>query len=276
MWWRRQCSHHPKPQTTALFARLLDRAVGRLGDIARLTACQANGTLDLRGGHDRLYPMKRLLIFALLTVISGAATEPRERPRLAPGSIGETARPDGGEARQDRAFASDPGDGSFQSFLQARSRRPVGLEAVPEVVAARAEKAVEKQAAATKTGSSGMTGPETTDREVLVLPKMEVTAEKVTKLKAQLVELEARQATEERIAARAAETSVLEMILNPPFLRLGGYSSDASAALARKRLEVLGWVKLLTLSLAEARTPEEKRRIQTDIDGLNEMTRQWR
>ncbi len=221
--------------------------------------------------------MKRLLLIALLTAISGGATEPKERPRLAPGVTGDSPRPDKGEEHSKRALGSDPGGASFQAFLQARSRRPAGLDADPEIAATRLEQAeAKKQAVAAKAGSPGTAGTATTDPDVLVLPTMEVTAEKVTKLKAQLAELESRQALEDRIAARAAETSWLESILNPPFLRLGGYSSEASAALARKRLEVLDWVKLLTLSLNEAKTPEERVRIQADIDGLNEITRKWR
>lgn len=220
--------------------------------------------------------MKRLLLLALLTVIHGGAAEPRERPRLPPSAAGSPGRSEAGGNQSSGEVPDLSGDSSFQGFLQARSRRPVGLEAAPEVAAARAEKSAEKQAAVAKAGSPGTTGPETTDPDVLVLPKMEVTAEKVTKLKAQLAELESRQALEDRIAARAADPSWLERFLNPPFLRLGGYSSEASAALAKKRTEVLDLVKLLALSLNEAKTPEEKARIQSDIDGLNEMTRKWR
>ena len=219
--------------------------------------------------------MKRLLLLALLTAISAAAVEPKERPRLPPGSTGDAPRPYNAGSRPDRALASDLGDGSFQSFLQAKSRGAVGLEAVPEVAATRSERAAVKQAAA-QASAKVQAGAATVDPDVLVLPRMEVTAEKVTKLKAQLAELSARQALEERIAARAAEPSWLDSILNPPFLRLGGYSSEASAALAGKRLEVLEWVKLLTLSLHEAKTPEERARIQADIDGLNEVMRNWR
>jgi hypothetical protein len=212
--------------------------------------------------------MQRLLLLALLTTIVCQGAEPRERPRLAPGAAGA-------DSRSDRALASEPGDGSLESYLQGKSRRPVGLEAVPEVAAARSDKVAEKQAVAAKASSTGAAGVATTDPDVLVLPKMEVTAEKITKLRAQLAELADRQALEERIAARAAEPSLLETILNPPFLRLGSYSSSASAALAQKRLEVLDWVKLLTLSLDLAKTPEERKRIQADIDGLNEITRHW-
>ncbi|RXK54969.1 hypothetical protein ESB00_03460 [Oleiharenicola lentus] len=214
--------------------------------------------------------MKRLLLLALLTVIDGGAAEPKERPRLPPGATASPGRPASGEAS-----AAAEG-GSFKAFLQAKDRRPVGLEAAPEVVAARAEQVAEKPAAYAKPGSPGTNGVGTTDPDVLVLPKMEVTAERVTKLKAQLAELESRQALEDRIAARAAEPSWLERFLNPPFLRLGGYSSEASAALAKKRTEVLDLVKVLTLALDQAKTPEERIQIQTDIDGLNEMTRHWR
>lgn len=219
--------------------------------------------------------MKRLLLLALLTVIGCGAAEPKERPRLPPAAASTRVRAEPRQGPASREVADATG-GSLETFLQAKARRPVGLEAAPEVVAARSDKATaEKQAAAAKVGSPGMKGAEATDPDVLVLPKMEVTAERVTKLKAQLAELEDRQALEERIAARAAEPSVLEAILNPPFLRLGGYSGGASAALAQKRLEVLDWVKLLTLSLDLARTPEDKKRIQAEIDGLNEIMRHW-
>jgi hypothetical protein len=228
-----------------------------------------HGTLDPRSGPEQAHPMKRLLLLALLTATGGAGAEPKDRPRLPPSASANPGRPAG------EVSAATEG-GSFEAFLQARSRRPAGLEAVPAVAAGRAERTAEKQAAAAKAGTPGTTGPETTDPDVLVLPKMEVTAERVTKLKAQLAELESRQALEERIAARAAEPSWLERFLNPPFLRLGGYSSEASAALAKKRTEVLDLVKVLTLSLTEAKTPEEKARVQADIDGLNEMTRKWR
>lgn len=213
--------------------------------------------------------MQRMLLLALLMAIVCQGAEPKERPRLAPGAAGD-------DRQSERALVSEPDDGSLQAYLQAKSRQPVGLEAVPAVAAARADKAAEKQAVAARDSSQRPAGTDATDPDVLVLPKMEVTAEKITKLRAQLAELESRQALEERIAARAAETSVLEMILNPPFLRLGSYSSSASAALARKRFEVLDLVKLLNFSLEEAKTPEEKKRIQNDIDGLNEMTRKWR
>jgi hypothetical protein len=232
--------------------------------------CASTGNARLGGRSLQAHPMQRMLLLALLTTIVCQGAEPKERPRLAPGTAGA-------ESRSDRSLASEPGDGSFQAYLQARSRRPVGLEAAPEVAAARADRADgEKGVAAAKVSSPGTEQNDATGGNVLVLPKMEVTAEKITKLKARLAELESRQALEDRIAARAAEPSWLESFLNPPFLRLGSYSSEASAALARKRLEVLDWVKLLTLSLDQAKTPEERARIQADIDGLNEITRKWR
>lgn len=219
--------------------------------------------------------MKRLLLLALLTANAGSAAEPRERPRLPPAVATSPTRADPGPGPASREVADVAGD-SLEAFLQAKARRPAGLEAAPEVAAARADKATAaKQAAAAKAGSPGTTGSATADPDVLVLPKMEVTAEKITKLKAQLAEQEDRQALEERITTRAAEPSWLESFLNPPFLRLGGYSSEASAALAQKRLEVLDWLKLLTLSLDLAKTPDDRRRIQHEIDGLNEITRHW-
>lgn len=219
--------------------------------------------------------MKRLLLLALLTVIGCGAAEPKERPRLPPATASNPARAEPGPGPASREVA-DAAGGSLEAFLQAKARRPVGLEAAPEVAAARSGKAAaEKPAAAAKAGSPGTTGSAGADADVLVLPKMEVTAERITKLKAQLAELEDRQALEERIAARAAEPSVLDSILNPPFLRLGSYSSAATAALAQKRLEVLDWVKLLTLSRDLAKTPEDKKRIQAEIDGLNEIMRHW-
>jgi hypothetical protein len=224
--------------------------------------------------------MKRLLLLALLTVVACEGAEPKARPRLAPGVAGDAdVRPAGkSEARSDRDAASQASDGSFESYLQARSRRPAGLEAVPAVAASRSQKTgAEKPAAAAKESSPGPARLDSTGAaDVLVLPKMEVTAETMTKLRVQLAELEARQAQEERLAAKAAESSVLDSILNPPWLRLRGYSGQASAALARKRIKVLDWVKLLTFSLEEAKTPEEKKRIQADIDGLNEIMRHWR
>jgi hypothetical protein len=109
------------------------------------------------------------------------------------------------------------------------------------------------------------------EAEVLVLPKIEVTAKKGTKLEAQLAEIDQQQRSEEK----NTKPTWLDSILNPPFINLGGASWDSRAAIARRRVEVLGWVKLLTFSLHEAKTPEEKARIQADIDGLKEIMRNW-
>lgn len=219
--------------------------------------------------------MKWLTYLAILTALNGVGAEPKERPRLAAGAAGDDRRPSVSEDRSDRDLAAFADNGSFQAYLQAKSRRPVGLEAIPEVAAAKSEKAGTEKLAARGKDLATRSSAVVADADVLVLPKMEITAEKMTKLKAQLAELASRQALEERIAAKAAEPSMLDSILNPPFLRLGGYSSSASAALARKRFEVLDWIKVLTLSLAETKTPEDKKRIQADIDALNEMTRKW-
>jgi hypothetical protein len=113
---------------------------------------------------------------------------------------------------------------------------------------------------------------EAADSEVVILPKVEVTAQRRTKLEVLLAEIEAQQKSEEK----AAETTVLDSILNPPFLNLGGASGNARAAAARRRIEVLGWVKLLTMSREEAKSPEEKARIKAQIDMLKDIMRSWR
>jgi len=113
--------------------------------------------------------------------------------------------------------------------------------------------------------------PDAAEADVLILPKVEITAKKGTKLEAQLAEIDQQQRGEEK----NAETTWLDDILNPPFLNLGGASGNSRAAIARRRIEVLGWVKILTISLKEAKTPEEKARIQAEIDGLKEITRHW-
>ena len=118
-------------------------------------------------------------------------------------------------------------------------------------------------------GSPGAPSP--VDADVLVLPKIAVTAKKGTKLEAQLAEIDQQQRSEDK----NTKPTWLDSMLNPPFLNLGGASWDSRAAIARRRVEVLGWVKLLTFSLAEAKTPEEKARIQAEIDGLKEIMRNW-
>jgi len=112
----------------------------------------------------------------------------------------------------------------------------------------------------------------TADSEVLILPKVEVTAKRRTKLEAQVDDIESQQRSEEK----ATKTTWLDAVLNPPFFSLGGAAGNARAETARRRIEVLRWVKLLTISLEEAKSPEEKARIQANIDTLKEITRHWR
>jgi hypothetical protein len=114
--------------------------------------------------------------------------------------------------------------------------------------------------------------------DILVLPKLEINAERLTKLEARLAALEAQQSWEESSAKAwetRTETSIaMDAILNPPFLK-GSYSASGRAALARQRVEMARWMRILEISLEEAKTPADKARIQADINSLNDITRYW-
>ena len=109
---------------------------------------------------------------------------------------------------------------------------------------------------------------DTADSELVVLPKLEVTEKKRTKLDAHLDEIEKQQRREEEASA----PTVLDSILNPAFL--GGASARARAAGAKRRVEVMDWERLLVILLHEAKSPEEKTRIKNDIDLLKGMIRE--
>jgi hypothetical protein len=201
---------------------------------------------------------------------AGAAL-PKARPRLPPAVVSEVKR-EGAQPAGDAGSA--PGFRSFEDFLQAQARRPVGLEAVPEVAAARSEAAAaEQKAPAAKDSSPAPPRTDATGGEILELPKMEVTTGKMTKLKAQLAALEANQSWETSSAEAWDNSTVVDAILNPPFLKLGGYSARGRAAAARRRVDMLNWVRVLTISLAEAKTLADKVRIQADIDGIKDIMR---
>ena len=204
------------------------------------------------------------------------ADEPKARPRLPPPVVSDVKR----EAAQPApVVGSTPSFRTFDDFLQAEARRPAGLEGVPEVAAARLEAAAAETKAPAAKDSAPTPRPDATGGEILVLPKMEVTTEKLTKLKSELAALEANQSWESSSAAawetRSETSLVLDAILNPPFLKLGGYSAGGRAATARQRVELLRWVSILTISFDEAKTPADKARIQADIDGLKEIMRNW-
>lgn len=212
----------------------------------------------------------------LLPVVIGwaGATEPKARPRLTPPMVSEMKR----EVAQPALDAgSTPTFRTFDDFLQAAAQRPMGLEAVPEVVAARSETTAGAEQKGTAAKDSSRTPPraDATGGEVLVLPKMEVTAEKMTKLKAQLAALEANQSWEVSSAEAWEHRTVVDAILNPPFIKLGGYSGSGRVATARRRVELLNWVRILRISQEEAKTPADKARIQADIDGITGIMRMW-
>ncbi|HWA28140.1 MAG TPA: hypothetical protein VG734_20990 [Lacunisphaera sp.] len=217
--------------------------------------------------------LARVSMLLLLAGIVGAETvQPKERPRLPAPVVTEIRR------EADRANA-EPGAASpfrsFDDFLQAGARRPLGMEAFRETRAAPAGSGGTGISTAAKDSSSTPARNDATSADVLVLPKMEVNAEKISKLKTELAKLEASQSWWSKSAESWENRTVVDAILNPPFLRLGGYSGEGRAAVARQRVELLRWVKILEISLEEARTPVEKARIQSDIDSIAGIMRMW-
>ena len=212
-------------------------------------------------------------LILLAGICCADAAEPKVRPRLPPGSAGEEKR----EASREFRSILEPGNSigfrSFDDYLQAESRKPVGLDAFrepPEIRAA--TDGTEKNGPASADPSAA---PSPTDPDILVLPKVEITAERIKKQAAQLAALSADESWETKSAEAWEERTVLDSILNPPFLRLGGYSANAHAAAARRRADLLHWVRVLVISLEVAKTPAEKARIQGDIDGIKDIMRQW-
>jgi len=104
--------------------------------------------------------------------------------------------------------------------------------------------------------------------DVVILPKLEVTEKKRTKLDAQLAEIEKQQKREEE----ESEPNLLDSILNPSFL--GGASAESRARGSKGLVEVMDWERLLVISLHEAKSPEEKARIKNDIDLIKGMMRE--
>jgi len=216
------------------------------------------------------------LLLLPVAICCAEAAEPKARPRLPP-VVGEVKR----EAAQPaRDAGSGPGFRSLGDFLQAESRRAIGLELFREPPGARSEAGgAEKSGQVSKDSLSTLARTDAGDTEILVLPKIEITAERLTKLGAQIAALEAQQSWQESSAeaweTRTETSKVVDAILNPPFLRLGGYSASGRAAVARLRVEMARWVRILVISLEEAKTPADKARIQADINTLNDITRYW-
>lgn len=115
-------------------------------------------------------------------------------------------------------------------------------------------------------------GAEATDPEVLVLPTLEVTAQKLTELEARVHEIDKRQRSEEK----AMTATWVDEMLDLPVIRLiFGGSAESRAATAKARVEVLRWERVLRAARELAKTPEEKAQIDADIRLLAEMTRYW-
>jgi hypothetical protein len=106
------------------------------------------------------------------------------------------------------------------------------------------------------------------DPEVLNLPKMEVTAPKLEALDQRLAKLDRTQRQEEK----ATTPSWLDSVLNSSIFSIfGGQSAETRAAQARKRVEIMDWERLLTIALADAKTPAERARIKSDIQMLKDL-----
>ena len=212
----------------------------------------------------------RLCVLLLLAAIGCAgAAEPKERPRLASQAVGEEKRETDGEPRLEREPVYTSRFRSFESYLQAEARRPIGLEAARQISGDGASTSGEASQTPAQKGAANPPGA-----EILILPTVEVTAKKVPVAAVQLADIESQL----RSGEKASEETWLDSILNPPsfpFL-LGGETAKARAARAKRRGEVLGWEKVLLLSLELENSPEEKARIKTDIETLNTILRSWR
>jgi hypothetical protein len=211
--------------------------------------------------------MKARLIVLLLWAVVGCAggAEPRERPRLAPSAADEEKPAAGGESRLERAPAFAPQFRSFESFLQAEARRPVGLGPARETSGNDPAMPRETTPAPTRKDAGHAAGG-----EVLILPTVEVTTQKVPAVAARLADLESQL----RSGDQASVETWLDSILNPVFLF--GESAKVRAARAKRRGEVLGWQKIMLLALETEQSPEEKARIEADIVLLNTILRSWK
>jgi hypothetical protein len=111
---------------------------------------------------------------------------------------------------------------------------------------------------------------EEVEPEIVKLPEVKVEAEKVTVLDARLASVERQQQREEK----ASSPTWLDSFLNSSmFSFLGGASAEARAAQARWRVDIMDSERLLLVSSAIAKTPEERKRIQEDIQMLKDIRR---
>jgi hypothetical protein len=101
------------------------------------------------------------------------------------------------------------------------------------------------------------------DPEILLLPKVEVTAPKVTPFEKQLERLDEEQAWEER----STKLSWLESLLN------GKNFANARVKRAKERVEIMSWERMLHVALLAAKTDEEREQIRTEIKMFKALRR---
>jgi hypothetical protein len=101
------------------------------------------------------------------------------------------------------------------------------------------------------------------DPEILILPKVEVTAPKITPFEKQLAELEQEQAREDR----SSSPSWLESLLNSKAY------VNARTARARERVEIMNWERMLLIALMAAKTDDERSQIRSEIRMFKAMRR---
>lgn len=208
----------------------------------------------------------RLFVMLLLAALGWAGrAAPRERPRLAPLVVGSGTRVTDTEARLERESAFTPQFRSFQSFLQAEARRPIGLEAGQETTEGGEASPREPQSGRSRSEGDGPAGA-----EILILPTVEITARKLPAEAVRLADIDSQL----RSGEKASEETWLDSFLNPAFLF--GETAKVRAARAKRRGEVLGWQKVLLLSLETENSPVEKARIRDDIEMLNTILRSWK
>jgi len=179
----------------------------------------------MRYSLDAMKP--RVCLWLLPAAIGWAdATEPKPRPRLEPTLVSEVKLEPPPSPPEGRVW-------SFDDFLQAGARRTTGLDAYRE-----ARATPTKTEDGEKTGRATLASSETvtTSGEVLVLPKLEITANRLSKVREKLAALDANQSWETSSAEVWDKRTAVDAFLNPSWLRLGPYSAEASAAAARERV----------------------------------------
>lgn len=107
------------------------------------------------------------------------------------------------------------------------------------------------------------------DPEILILPKVQVTAPKISAFERRLEELEKERSRE----SKSTTPSGLDLFLNGSRFSLGGSSAYSRAAQAQKRIDIMDWERLLLISLLAAKTPEEEEQIRLEMRMLRGLRR---